>query len=183
MKPKQLKERRAVIFIENLFEDLELFYPRFRLMEEGMEVIIAGPKAKETYHSKHGYPCQSDITFQDAKESEFDALIIPGGYAPDKIRAHQSALEIVQQFNQKRKVIAFICHGGWVPASANVLKGVRCTSYFNIKDDMLNAGAQWIDEPVVVDQHFISSRTPKDLPFFCPAIIETILHSQEYSHC
>ncbi len=174
MKSKILQDQKILIFIENVFEDLELFYPRFRLIEEGAKVTIAGPKAQETYQSKHGYPCQADIAFHEAKENEFHALIIPGGYAPDKMRRNSAALELVRQFDRKGKVIAFICHAGWVPISANVLKGVRCTSYVSIKDDMINAGANWVDEPVVIDRHFISSRTPDDLPFFCPAIIEAL---------
>lgn len=182
MKSKQLAGQKVLIFVENVFEDLELLYPKYRLIEEGAKVIIAGPKAKENYQSKHGYPCQSDIAFQDVKEGEFDALIIPGGYAPDKIRRHQAALDLVRQFHEKGKPIAFICHAGWVPASAKVLKGIKCTSWASIKDDMINAGANWVDEPVVVDRHFISSRCPDDLPFFCPAIIEAMARSRQHAH-
>lgn len=182
MKSKQLEGQTALIFVENIFEDLELLYPRLRLMEEGAKVVIAGPKAKETYQSKHGYPCQADIAFHDIREVDFDALVIPGGYAPDKIRRSPAAIEIVRQFNQKGKPIAFICHAGWVPISAHVLKGVKCTSFFSIKDDMINAGAQWVDEAVVADRHFISSRTPDDLPYFCPALIEAMARARQHSH-
>jgi protease I len=182
MKSKQLEGQKVLIFVENLFEDLELLYPRYRLMEEGAKVVVAGPKAKETYKSKHEYPCQSDIAFQDVKEEEFDALIIPGGYAPDKMRRYTAALEIVRKFNQKGKPIAFICHAGWVPISAKILKGVKCTSYSSIKDDMINAGANWVDEPVVIDRHIISSRTPDDLPYFCPALIDMMLRARQHAH-
>lgn len=171
---KSLESLKILILVENKFEDSELIYPRYRMIEEGAKIVIAGPKAKESYHSKYGNPCQSDIAFQDVKESDFAAIFIPGGYAPDKIRQHPAALDLVRQFNQKGKPIAFICHGGWVPVSAKVLKGVKCTSYPGIKDDLINAGAQWVDEAVVVDGHFISSRTPEDLPYFCPAAIEVI---------
>lgn len=181
MKSKRLEGQKILIFIENIFEDLELLYPRYRLMEEGAQVVIAGPKAKETYQSKHGYPCQADIAFQDVKVDDYEALIIPGGYAPDKMRRHPSAIELVRQFNQKGKIIAFICHAGWMPISAGVIKGVKCTSFSSIKDDMINAGAKWVDEPVVVDRNLISSRTPEDLPYFCPAIIEALAHQHTHT--
>jgi protease I len=174
MKMKQLEGLKVLIFVENKFEDSELFYPRYRMIEEGAQVVIAGPKAKENSLSKYNYPCQADIAFQEAKESDFHALFIPGGYAPDKLRQYQPVLELIRQFNQKGKPIAFICHAGWVPASAKVLKGVKCTSCPSIQDDLTNAGAHWVDEPVVVDRHFISSRKPDDLPYFCPAAIEAI---------
>lgn len=181
--PKKLEGQKALIFVDNVFEDLELFYPKLRLIEEGMKVVIAGPKAKEIYMSKHNYPCSADVAFQDVKIEEYDALIIPGGYAPDKIRRHQSALEIVRKFDQKEKIIAFICHAGWVPISSNILRGVTCTSYFSIKDDMINAGANWVDEPVVTDRHFISSRTPEDLPYFCAVLIDSLLRiRQQHAH-
>ncbi len=179
---KKLEGRKILIFVENIFEDLELLYPRLRLIEEGAKVIVAGPKAKESYKSKHEYPLQAEIGFQDVKVDEFDALIIPGGYAPDKMRRYPAAIEIVRKFNQQGKLIAFICHAGWVPISANVLKGVKCTSFSSIKDDMVNAGANWVDEAVVVDRNFISSRTPEDLPYFCPAIIEVLAKSKQHSH-
>lgn len=112
------------------------------------------------------------ITFQDVNVKEFDGLIIPGGYAPDKLRRLSIVLDITRQFHQSTKMIAFICHAGWVPISAKIIKGIRCTSFMAIKDDMVNAGANWVDEAVVVDQHFISSRVPDDLPQFCGQIIK-----------
>lgn len=172
MKAKQLDGFKVLILIENKFEDAEFVYPRYRMMEEGAKVIVAGPKAQESYQGKHGVPGQADISFQDVQESDFDAVIIPGGYAPDKLRQYPKVLELLKQFDQKEKTIAFICHAGWVPISAKILKGVKCTSYPGIKDDLINAGAEWVDEAVVVDRHFVSSRRPDDLPFFCPSIIE-----------
>lgn len=171
---KALEGLNILIFVDNKYDDSEFLYPRYRMIEEGAKVVIAASKGKETYQSKFGNPCQSDVAYQDVKEDDFAAIFIPGGYAPDKIRQNRHALELVHQFHLKGKPIAFICHAGWVPVSAKVLKGVRCTSYPGIKDDLINAGAQWIDEPVVVDRHFISSRTPEDLPYFCPATIEVI---------
>lgn len=168
----KLKNQKILIFVHNDYEDLELQYPKYRLLEEQAQVVIAGPKAKEIYKGKHGYPCQADISFDDVNVNDFQALIIPGGYAPDKIRRNPIALEITKQFDQEKKLIAFICHAGWVPISAKVIKGVQCTSFGAIKDDMVNAGAKWVDEAVVVDRHFISSRTPEDLPVFCLTIVQ-----------
>jgi protease I len=175
MSPKKLSNKKVLLLVENLYDEMELNYPLYRLKEEGAEVIIAGPKAKEIYKSKHGMPCEAEISFQDVKEHEFDAMVIPGGYAPDKLRRDPKVLELVQKFNQKEKPIAFICHAGWVPISAKVINDVRCTSTAAIKDDLINAGARWVDEPVVIDRHFISSRTPADLPDFCQAIIQALI--------
>lgn len=171
-----MKNQNILIFVEELYEDLELQYPKYRLLEAGAKVIVAGPKAKELSHGKHGYPCRADISFGEVDVNEFQGLIIPGGYAPDKLRMNSRVLEITRQFHQQEKLIAFICHAGWVPISANILKGVKCTSYMAIKDDMVNAGAKWVDEAVVVDGHFISSRFPDDLTKFCPAIIQYLTH-------
>jgi len=166
---------KILILVENDYEDLELQYPKYRMLEEGMEVLVAGPQAKETYKGKKGYPCIADISFDQVAVDSMAALIIPGGYAPDKLRIVPKVLQIVQEFHKKGKIIAFICHGGWVPISAGVLKGVTCTSYIAIKDDLVNAGAQWVDKAVVQDRHFISSRHPNDLPQFCPAILQQLL--------
>lgn len=167
-----LKNIKVLIFVENEYEDMELQYPKYRLTEEGARVVVAGPKAKETYHGKKGYPCQAEIGFEEVNVPDFSCLIIPGGYAPDKLRRLPKVLEIVRTFHEQAKLVAFICHAGWVLISAKVLKGVRCTSFFAIKDDLINAGANWVDEPVIQDRHFISSRHPEDLPHFCPKIIQ-----------
>lgn len=174
----ELNNQKILIFVANEFEDMELLYPKFRMLEAGAKVVVAGEKAKETYKGKHGNPCQSDISFDNVNVNEFDALIIPGGYAPDKIRDIPKVQEIVQKFNKDEKLIAFICHAGWIPVSAKVIKGIKCTSYHTLKDDMKNAGANWVDEPVVIDKNFISSRFPDDLPKFCSAIIQ---HLQKHT--
>jgi protease I len=166
-----LNTLKVLLFVHQDYEDLELQYPKYRLREEGAEIVVAGPKSKEAFKGKHGYPCVADCGFEDVNVNQFHALIIPGGYAPDKLRMIPKVLEITRKFHEQQKLIAFICHAGWVPISAGILKGVRCTSYQAIKDDMINAGVNWVDEKVVVDKHFISSRSPEDLPFFCPAII------------
>lgn len=161
-----------LLFVENHYEDLELQYPKYRFLETGAKVMVAGPNGGETYQGKNGYPQKADLSFDEVNPADFQALVIPGGYAPDHLRTNKQALEITKHFHDHQKLVAFICHAGWVPISAGIIKGVRCTSYSAIKDDMINAGAQWVDEPVVVDRHFISSRSPQDLPFFCPAIIK-----------
>ena len=163
--------KKILMFVHNLYEEMELHYPRYRLKEAGFEVVVAGEK-KEKYSGKHGYPCEADAELSKVNASQFTALVIPGGYAPDKLRVLPEVLNLTKQFHQEGKLIAFICHAGWIPASAGVLKGIKCTSYKTIKDDVVNAGAQWVDEKVVVDKNFISSRSPEDLPYFCPAILD-----------
>lgn len=164
--------KKILIFVAEDYEDLELQYPKYRLLEAGAKVVVAGKKAKETYKGKHGYPCVADISFDEVNVKDYAGLIIPGGYAPDKLRRIPKVLEITKQFDDEEKLIAFICHAGWVPISAKIIKGVRCTSFSAIKDDMINAGAKWTDEAVVIDGHIISSRSPEDLPQFCPAIVQ-----------
>jgi len=170
---KELKMKGSSIlcFVENHYEDLELQYPKYRLLEAGAKVVIAGPNAGEIYKGKNGYPQKADVSLDQVNPTDFQVLVIPGGYAPDHLRTNGKALEIVKHFHENQKLIAFICHAGWLPISAGVIKGVKCTSYKAIKDDMINAGAKWVDEKVVRDGHFISSRSPEDLPFFCPEII------------
>lgn len=163
--------QKVLILVDDIYEDLEFWYPRIRLEEAGFRIIVAGPSAGHPYKGKHGYPCKSDIAFQDIKPSEFIGVIIPGGYAPDRMRRHKAVLDAVHAFDAAKKLVAFICHGGWVPCSAKIMKGRKVTSFSAIKDDIENAGAEWVDEPVVVDRNMISSRTPADLPVFLKAIV------------
>lgn len=167
-------KKKVIIFIADDYEDLEVQYPKYRLIEAGNEVLIVGEKKDTLYKGKHGYPCKSQAAFEEISVKEFNGLVIPGGYAPDKLRRHPKVLEITRQFDEQKKPIAFICHAGWVPISAKILKGVRCTSFSAIKDDMVNAGADWVDEAVVIDRHFVSSRSPEDLPQFCPALLKLL---------
>lgn len=166
--------KKVLAFVHNDYEDLELQYPKYRLKEAGYNCVVAGPKEGESYKGKHGYPCKADVSFDAIRGDDFIALVIPGGYAPDRLRRDPKVLALTHHFHEKKKPIAFICHAGWVPISAGILKGVRCTSTPAIKDDLINAGVQWVDEPVVVDRHFISSRGPEDLPFFLPEIIKAL---------
>lgn len=168
-----LEGKNILLFVEEMFEDLELIYPKIRLTEEGAKTTVAGPEAK-LYHGKNGSPIKADASVNNVWPSDFDALVIPGGYAPDKLRRYPRILEITQQFHAGNKPIAFICHAGWVPISAKILKGKHATSVKAIRDDMENAGAIWEDKPVVVDGNLISSRTPEDLPDFCKAIINAL---------
>lgn len=166
-----LDGRRVLMFVEDVYEDLELWYPKLRLIEAGARVTVAGPEAGRTYHGKHGYPCTSDARIDDMSESRFDALVLPGGFAPDKLRRLPKVLELTRQFHESGKLVAHICHAGWIPISAGIVRGYRCTSTPGIKDDLVNAGAEWVDEPVVVDRNMITSRRPDDLPMFCEAIV------------
>ncbi len=169
----KLRGKKVVIFVEELVEEIELLYPKYRLIEEGAEVKIAGPEVK-VFKGKNGYPIKSDVKFEDVKLEEFDAVIIPGGYAPDRIRRNKTAVELVKKFYDSGKVVAFICHAGWVPISAGILKGKKVTGFFSIKDDLVNAGAEFVDSEVVIDANLISSRNPDDLPVFCKAIISAL---------
>lgn len=166
------RAQKILMLVADEYEDLELHYPKLRLIEAGKGVKVAGEKKGSVYKSKHGYECKSDLSFKNVNVKDFAALIIPGGYAPDKLRVIPKVLDIVRQFDKQKKLIAFICHAGWVPVSAKVLKDVKCTSYGTIKDDLINAGAKWVDKEVVVDKNFISSRNPDDLPKFCLAILQ-----------
>jgi len=165
--------RRVLVLVEHHYEDLELWYPKLRLMEEGMEVVVAGPE-KIVYPGKNGYPCKADRSLDEVRASDFDALVIPGGWAPDKLRRNSVVLELVREFDRDHKPIAMICHAGWVPISARILKGRKVTGVSAIKDDLENAGATFLDQSVVVDGHLISSRTPADLPDFCKALITAL---------
>jgi protease I len=148
-----------------------LWYPKLRLIEAGARVTVAGPEAGRVYQGKHGYPCRSDARIQDLSDAEFDALVIPGGFAPDKLRRDPKVLDLTRRIHESGKLVAHICHAGWIPISAGIVRGYRCTSTPGIKDDLANAGAIWVDEPVVVDRNMVTSRKPDDLPYFCEAII------------
>jgi protease I len=166
--------KSIIYFVDEIYEDLELWYPKIRLEEEGHKVTVAGQTAGQIYKGKHGYPCKADVAISEIKGKSYDAIAIPGGFAPDKLRRIPKVLELLREFDSENKVIAFICHAGWVLVSAKILKGRKVTSTTAIKDDMENAGALWKDEAVVVDKNLISSRTPADLPYFSKAIIAAL---------
>jgi len=170
----ELRGKRIAILAENLYEDPELWYPLLRMREAGAEVTVVGMPGVEEYHSKHGYPVKVDVAADAVSADDFDAVIVPGGYAPDRMRRHQAMLDLVRGVFERGRVVAFICHGAWVPISAGILKGKRATCFFGIKDDVINAGATYLDAEVVQDGNLISSRVPDDLPAFCRAIIDAL---------
>jgi protease I len=168
-----LTGKSVLFFAGPLYEDLELWYPKIRLEEEGATTTVAGLGDK-AYQGKRGYPLTVDTSVDAVSASAFDGLVIPGGFAPDQMRRSEKVLQLTREIFQAGKPIAFICHAGWVPISAKILKGKRATSVRAIKDDMENAGVLWEDAPVVVDRNLISSRTPADLPQFCRALITAL---------
>lgn len=163
---------RVLVLAGDAYEDLELWYPKLRLEEAGCQVTLAGPTAGQTCRGKHGYPCVSDAAIADMNVGDFDGIVIPGGWMPDALRRDPGLLALVREFAAEGKLVAAICHGGWIPISAGIYRGVRVTGSPGIKDDLVNAGATWEDAAVVVDRHFISSRRPADLPAFMKAIVE-----------
>lgn len=169
----ELEGKRVAVLAEKLYQELELWYPVLRMREAGAKVNVVGPQ-KGTYLSQTGYAAEADMSSDEVKSSDFDAVIIPGGYAPDHIRRDAKLLEFVRNMFEQGKVVAFICHAGWVPASAGILTGKTGTSTGAIKDDVVNAGLNWVDQEVVVDGNLISSRTPADLPAFCREIIKAV---------
>jgi protease I len=173
-----LRGMRLLMFVDDVYEDLELWYPKLRLTEAGGHVTVAGPQMGGIYRGKHGYPCRADAALAEMEEPDFHGLIIPGGFMPDKLRRDQGVLRLVRAFAAAGKLVAAICHGGWIPISAGVYRGVRVTGSLGIKDDLINAGAIWEDAPVVVDRNFVSSRKPDDLPDFCRGIIAVLTGSQ-----
>ena len=163
----------VLFFVANWYEDLELWYPKIRLEEEGMRTVVAG-LGERTYQGKRGYPITVDTNVDEVEARDFDGLVIPGGYAPDLMRRSAKLLSLTREIFEAGKPVAFICHAGWVPISAGIVRGRRGTSVGAIKDDLVNAGMLWEDSPVVVDGNLISSRTPADLPVFCKALIKAL---------
>jgi protease I len=169
-----LAGKRILTFVGDIYEDLELWYPKLRLIEAGAKVVVAGDKAEGKYTGKNGYPCVADAAIGRMRAADFDGVVVPGGFMPDKLRRDGDVLQLIRDFDAAGKLIAAICHGGWIPISAGVYRGVKVTGSPGIKDDLVNAGAVWQDAPVVVDRHFVSSRKPDDLPDFCRAILEVM---------
>lgn len=166
--------KKFAILVEDNYQVLEVWYPYFRLQEEDVETVLVGTGAKKEYKSKEGYPAQEELSIQKAKTSDFIGVVIPGGYAPDILRRYPEVNQFVRNLFKEGKIVASICHGGWVLVSAGILKGKKATSFSAIKDDLVNAGAQFIDKEVVVDGNLITSRNPYDLPVFCREIIKVI---------
>jgi protease I len=164
-------KKTVLAFGDDIYEDLELWYPKLRLEEAGFATHLAGPELR-TFAGKHGYPAKADLLIADARAEDYFGLLIPGGFMPDKLRRDARVIELTRQFFAAGKLVAFICHGGWIPISAKILRGKRATGSLGIKDDLENAGAIWVDAPVVVDGNLISSRTPRDLASFAKAMVD-----------
>jgi protease I len=169
----KLKGMKIAILVEDFYNEFELWYPYYRLLEEGAEVKLIGPAAK-VYESKHGLPAEADLSAAEVKAGDFQGIIVPGGYAPDKLRRYPKILDLVREIFENGGIVASICHGPWVLISTNIMKGKKTTGFNSIKDDLVNAGAIYLDKEVVVDNNLITSRTPQDLPAFLPAIIAAL---------
>ena len=167
-------KKRIAVLVEREYEDMELWYPYLRLVEAGYDVAIVGPEANKEYPSKHGYMIKSSIGMVEAKEQDWDGVIIPGGWAPDRLRIHSEMVELVRKTHERNGVIAAICHGPSLLVSADILRGKKTTSYVAIKDDLIHAGAQWSDAEVVTDGNLVTSRTPRDLVPFAKAILAAL---------
>lgn len=168
------KPIRVAILIEDFYQDLEVWYPLLRLKEEGFEVVTLEPNGRKDYLGKNGYPIEVDKKIDSVRAEDFDGVVIPGGWAPDKLRLSRKVLDFVKALHDSGKVVASICHGGWVLASAGICKGKTLTSYIAIKDDLVHAGAKFVDKEVVRDGNLITSRKPDDLPAFCRMIIAAL---------
>jgi protease I len=169
---KRLRGVRVLAFVGDVYEDLELLFPRLRLIEEGAAVTTAGLDAPGTrYTGKHGYPFVSDARVKDVRSAEFDGLLVPGGFMPDRLRRDEDVKRITREMHAAGRPIAHVCHGGWIPISAGIVRGLTVTSTPGIKDDLINAGAHWVDRECVVDRNHVTARKPDDLPAFCRAFI------------
>lgn len=162
-----------LILVGPEYEDLEVWYPKLRVEEAGVTTVLAGI-GEPSYRGKHGYPCPVDGHVRDFAASDLVGILAPGGWAPDKLRRDPDVLRLVREVHQAGRVVATICHGPWILISAGIVRGRRLTSTVGIRDDVINAGATWVDAPVVVDGNLVSSRVPKDLPAFGAAIVEAL---------
>jgi protease I len=169
-----LKGKKVAVLAENFYDDRELWYPNIRMREEGAEVVVVGPQKGATYKSKYDMPVTADTAAADVNAADFDAVIIPGGYSPDHMRRTPAMVKFVRDAYEQGKVVGAICHAGWMLVSAGVLKGKTVTSFHSIKDDLVAAGAEWVDREVVRDGNLVTSRNPNDLPVFCRTIITAL---------
>src|SRR5438477_12801983 len=170
----ELSGKRAAILIEQMNQEMEVWYPLYRLREAGFKVTVVGPEAGQNYPSKLGYPCKSDKAARDVSASDFDILVIPGGYAPDHMRRCEPMIRLTSSMAEQGKVVAAICHGPWMLCSTQALKGRKATCFFAIKDDVINAGGKYVDQEVVRDGNLVTSRKPDDLPAFMQAVIQAV---------
>jgi protease I len=167
-------QKKIAVLVEDQYQVLEVWYPLLRLREEGIAALSVGTGSKDSYRSKEGYEIKVDISIEKIKAEDFAGVVIPGGYAPDILRRYPAVVNFVKELFDSGKVVAAICHGGWVLASADVVKGKKVTGFFAIKDDLVHAGAEYLDREVVVDKNLITSRKPEDLPAFLCHIIKAL---------
>ena len=166
--------KSVIILVEEMYNEFEFWYPLYRLREAGAEVVIVGSGSSDTYKSKSGLPCKVDTSADQVSSADFDGIIIPGGYAPDHMRRYPPMVNLVKDLSEEGKVVAAICHAGWMLASAEIVAGRSVTGFYAIKDDLIHAGANYVDQEVVVDGNLITSRKPDDLPAFMRAILEAL---------
>jgi protease I len=169
-----LQGKRIAVLVADLYQEMEVWYPLLRFREDGAETVAVGAEAGKTYASKKGYPVVADQSIAEVRAADFDAIVVPGGWAPDSLRQDEWVLKFVREMDRAGKVVAAICHAGWVLCSAGILRGRKATCFKAIKDDLINAGAQYVDEEVVVDGNLITSRVPGDLPAFCGEIVKAL---------
>jgi protease I len=170
----ELQGKRAAVLVEQMYQEMEVWYPVYRLREAGCKVTLVGPEAGQSYPSKLGYPARSDKAAREVTADDFDLLVIPGGYAPDHLRRCEPMIRLASTMAEQGKVVAAICHGPWLLCSTQALKGRKATCFFAIKDDVVNAGAKYLDAEVVRDGNIITSRNPDDLPAFMQSIIQAV---------
>ena len=170
----ELQGKRAAVLVEQQYQEMEVWYPVYRLREAGCKVTLVGPEAGQTYPSKLGYPAKSDKAARDVSAADFDLVVVPGGFAPDFIRRTEAMIKLVSVMAEQGKIIGAICHGPWVLCSTQALKGKKATCFFAIKDDVINAGATYVDQEVVRDGNLITSRKPDDLPAFLTTIVQAV---------
>jgi len=166
--------KKIAILVDESYQVLEVWYPYYRLREEGFDVVTVGNGTRDTFPSKEGYPCKVDWSINDIKAADYDAVVIPGGWAPDFLRRHARIVQFVKDLNLAGKVVAAICHGGWMLVSADCVRGKKATCFMSVKDDIIAAGAKYIDAETVVDGNLITARKPDDLPAFVREIIKKL---------
>ena len=166
--------KKIAVMVDQMYQVLEVWYPYYRLKEEGMHVDFVAAESKKEYLSKEGYPCLSTVSAGQVAAADYDCMIVPGGFAPDFMRRSNDVINFASDMVNAGKIIAAICHGGWLLCSTNIYKGKKATCFMAIKDDIINAGAQYVDDECVVDGNLITSRKPDDLPAFCRAILQAL---------
>ncbi|WP_018756589.1 type 1 glutamine amidotransferase domain-containing protein [Paenibacillus terrigena] len=170
----RLSEKKVIALVDEEFEDLELWYPIYRVREEGAIVHLVGPEKGKKYIGKYGVPAEAEFAFDEVNSADYDGILVPGGWAPDKLRRYEKVISLVREMDAAGKPIGQICHAGWVLISAKILQGRTVTSTPGIRDDMENAGSTWVDEAVVVDGHIVSARRPPDLPPYGKAFCDLL---------